>query len=271
MLCEFTYLAPKKEKELLDILTEKGPELKLLAGGTDLLANIRLGVITPTIVVDLKKIPGYNVLRFDKKAGLEVGPAVTINQLKDHPDVKKNYHILTIAAEHLASHQLRNRATVIGNIVNASPSADMVPALLCLEASVVIVSKEGERTVPLKEFFTGVKKTVLRPEEILSQLLVPEKHTRAKGGFFKLKRIQGHDLGVVGVALLKTKDEYKCGISSAAPTPVLVEGIPLNTPAKKIIDKVLGAITPIDDIRGSKDYRNFMVGVYIKRLLEELR
>lgn len=271
MLCDFQYLAPRSRDELLGIMAEHGAAARLLAGGTDLLTNIRNGLVAPEFVVNLKLIPGYDQMVFDKNKGLEIGPAVLVNDLVFTPDIAENYPLLKITAAQLASYQLRNRATVVGNIANASPCADLAPALLCLDASVVISSKGGSRTVAVKDFFTGVKKTVVKEDEVVEKIQIPAASTGFKGGYKKLKRIKGHDLGIVGVALAKTPDSFRIAVSSAAPTPVLVKDYPLDSSTDQLVAGTLETVSPISDIRGSKDYRLFMIGEFVKQLHEECK
>ncbi len=270
MLCEFDYLAPRNLPELFDALAASGPDARILAGGTDLLVNVRAGLVTPKTVIDIKKIPGLQGLEYNDTTGLEIGAAVTVNQIAADPRVQKHYSLLVACAESLASYQLRNRATVVGNIVNASPCADMAPALLCYEAQVVITSKQGSRTVPIREFFTGVKKTVLVPGELVEKILVPATYAGASGSYEKLKRIKGHDLGIVGVAMLKKDGLVRMAVSSAAPTPIIVKDCKASDSAEVLAKAALEAIKPIDDVRSSKEYREFMVQVYVKRLLERV-
>lgn len=269
MLHDFNYLAPTTREELFELLAEHGSSAHLLAGGTDLLTNMRLQIVAPKVVIDIKKIPEYHQIEFDKEEGLKIGAAVTVNQLLEHPDVIRYFPILVSSAENLASHQLRNRATVVGNIVNASPCSDMSPPLLCLDASVHLTSNDSSRKVPLKDFFTWVKTSIRKPNEVVEGITVPMKFSGKQGGYYKLKRIKGHDLGVVGVALLRTKKELRFGISSAAPTPVLVGDVDPAWPEEKIIEKVKSSVSPITDVRCTKEYREFMLGIYVQRLLGE--
>jgi carbon-monoxide dehydrogenase medium subunit len=270
MLCEFDYLAPQSLPDLLEILGAGDGDVRILAGGTDLFVNIRAGLVTPKAVVNIKKVAGFDALTFDPAKGLEIGAAVTANQLAEHASVRAKYPLLYKCAESLASYQLRNRATVVGNIVNASPCADMSPALLCYETEVAIASKKGSRRVPIREFFTGVKKTVLTPDEVVEKLIVPAAQADGKGGYSKLKRIKGHDLSIVSVALHKKGNLIRIAVSSAAPTPILVNDFKASDSPDEIAKGVLAAIKPIDDIRSSGEYRAFMVKAYIKRLLEEV-
>jgi len=270
MLCEFDYLAPQTLPDLVEMLGAGNGDVRILAGGTDLLVNIRAGLVSPKTVVNIKKVAGFDALAYDPKKGLEIGAAVTVNRLAEHPDVRANYPLLALCAESLASYQLRNRATVVGNIVNASPCADMAPALLCYEAEAVIASKKGTRKVALGDFFTGVKKTVLAADEVVEKLVVPAAQAGGKGAYAKLKRIKGHDLALVGVALHKKGELVRFAASAVAPTPILVRDFTAADSPDEIAKGVLAAIKPIGDVRSSGEYREFMVQVYVKRLLEEV-
>lgn len=270
MLHEFSYVEPGSLSELLSFLGKHGTESAVLSGGTDLLINIRAGIEKPEYVVDLKKIPELQELSFDAIEGLSIGATVVVNRLIEMKEALDKYAILVIAGRELATHQLRNRATVIGNVVTASPCGDMTSPLLCLDASVELVSESGSRSLPLKEFITGVKQTQIKPEEIVRRIVVPTTHAGATGGYRKLKRIKGHDLGVIAVAMIRSGATLRAAISSAAPTPVLLPDIPDSTSVEDIQRTAQKSISPIDDVRCTAEYRSFMVSVYLRRLHEEL-
>ncbi len=271
MLHDFEYRAPRQRDELLALLAEHGRKATLLAGGTDVLVNVRAGTSKPEMVIDVKRVEGYGGVTWMPNGDLVLKPATTINDLLRDARVRKDYPLLVSCAHDLASYQIRNRATVIGNIVNASPCADMAPALLCLGASAVVASVRGERTVAMREFFTGVKRTVLAPDELLERIVIPAASAGARGGYHKLKRINGHDLGIVGVAVMKHDGRLSLGISSAAPTPVLVDGLKESDPADAIVAAARKAISPISDLRCTKEYREHMVEVFVRRLLQEVK
>jgi len=271
MFREFEYAGPATRGEVHEILSRRGGEAKLLAGGTDLLVNIRAGVARPALVIDVKKVTAFHGTRWDAKTGLVIGAAVTINELLADPIVNERFPLLAECARDLASYQIRNRATVVGNVVNASPCSDMAPALLCLGARAVISSKRGEREIPFERFFQGVKKTVLLEDELLERIVVPASSAGARGSYRKLKRINGHDLGIVGVALFRKDGKIRLGISSSAPTPVLVEGLAEGDDESRVVAAARAAISPIDDLRCSREYREFMVEVFVKRLLREVK
>jgi CO/xanthine dehydrogenase FAD-binding subunit len=271
MLQKFRYAKPRDKSELHALLAEYGKSAKLLAGGTDLLVNIRSGVQKPAIVIDVKKVAGFSGISWSAKEGLIIRPAVTINEVLGDAVAQEKFPLLVECARDLASYQIRNRATVIGNVVNASPCSDMAPGLLCLGARVVISSKRGERELPLVEFFTGVKKTVLREDEFVERIIVPAAAAGARGSYRKLKRINGHDLGIVGVALMKKDGLLRLGISSSAPTPVLVDGLHETDPEEKVAAAAGKATSPISDVRCSKEYREFMIETFVKRLCREVK
>jgi len=270
MLHDFEYAAPRARAELLELLAERGDEAKLLAGGTDLLPGIRSGLAKPALVLDLKRVAGYVGLAFSAVEGLVIGPTATVNDILRDSRIAVEYPLMAACARDLASHQVRNRATVAGNLVNASPCSDMAPALLCLDARVVLASRRSEREVALREFFTGVKRTVMRSDEVLERIIVPAEMARARGSYHKLKRIKGHDLGIVGVALMKKDGLLRLGLSSVAPTPLLVEGLGESDTPDEVVAAVMKAIRPISDLRCTKEYRAFMVGVFARRLLGEV-
>lgn len=270
MVARFSYRAPTRREELLALLEEYGAGARVLAGGTDLLGDVRGGLARPEVVVDLKRVEGFTTLDWSTDRGLIVRPGVTINDLLRDERVRASYPLLVACAQDLASHQIRNRATVIGNVVNASPCADMSPALLCLDARAVISSQEGRREVPFTEFFTGVKRTVLRTGELLEEIVVPPESAGARGTYRKLKRIKGHDLGIVGVAAMAKDGALRLGISSCAPTPLLVDGLSTDDPVDEVVAAAGAAISPISDVRCTKEYRAHMVGVYVRRALGEV-
>ncbi len=266
----FQYRLASSFQDAVAGLAELGADARILAGGTDLLVNIRAGLMAPTHVIDIKAVPGIDTLTYTPETGLSIGAAVTVNALMENDAVQAHYPLLVQCAHQLASHQVRNRATVVGNIVNASPCADLAPPLLCLDAAIEIQSADGARQVSCREFFVAAKQTVLRPGELVSRILVPAETADGQGGYKKLKRIQGHDLGIVGVALWRQRDRVRVAVSSAAPTPVYVGEFAADEPLASVQEALSAAINPIDDVRCTRDYRLFMAGVYLRRLWQEV-
>jgi len=269
MKFNFNYHAPKSQKEFLELLS-KEKDAKILAGGTDLIVNMRSGLTKPKTIIDFKKIKEYKSLEFSEDNGLVIGAAITINELLQSKIVKKKFPILASASHKIASHQLRNRATVVGNIVNASPSADLSPALLCLKAQIKLVSSQGQRVVDLEDFFVGVKKTIIKKNEFAKEIIVPAQNANMRGKYKKLTRIKGHDLSLLGVAITKNDKCIRVAINAAAPKALLIGEFSTSGGEKEILKAISTKISPIDDIRCSKEYREFMAKNYALEILKEL-
>lgn len=275
----FDYVKPKTLTEALEYLDRHGPESKLMAGGTDLLVLVRRNLAMPAHVVDVKGIAETGRLEFIPGQGLFIGASVTVNEVALSEAVKERYPALAQAAGSLASYQLRNRATLVGNICNASPGADLAPPLLVFEAVVHIVSLLGSRTVPVAEFFTGVKKTVLRQEEMVIGVSLPEPPPGDRSLYLKQARIKGHDLGIVGVAARLTGEKkFHLAMSSVAPTPIrlfqleqTLNARPLSLAlAERAGEEARRWIHPISDVRSSAEYRTHVAGVLVKRAVARL-
>lgn len=271
MLHSFSYVAPKDLPELYQLLKTHGKKARILAGGTDLLVDISQGSARPELVIDVKKIPEFRKMAFSSREGLSIGATVTCIELMTDPTVRKSFPLLVDAAGRIGSPQLRNRATIAGNLCTASPCADMGASLLALGASVELGSAVGKRTIPLKEFFAGVKKTQRQENEVVERIIVPAEMAGAAFGMEKLKRIKGHDLAVVSVAMAKKGNVMRFGIGSAAPTPIVLKDFPVKTPVKDVCTEALKRITPIDDIRASREYRIFMVQAMIEKLMKDVK
>ncbi|MBF0409726.1 MAG: xanthine dehydrogenase family protein subunit M [Candidatus Riflebacteria bacterium] len=267
---EFTYCAPIDSTELMKMLEKYGSEGRILAGGTDLLVDARAGRIKPKVLIDIKKVSSLATVSFTEKDGLSIGAAVTCSDIIQDQNVRQKYSLLSECASQIGSPQLRNRATIAGNICTASPCADMAPALLCLGASVDIVSSAGTRTVKLSDFFTGVKQTALKAGEYLGRIIVPAASANLSGAFEKLKRIKGHDISLASVAAVKTDNAIRIAVGSCAVTPLLIPEFPLNSQSSEIWKTVQQTIKPISDIRASAEYRMVMVKAFVDRVIARL-
>ena len=264
------FLQPSTLGEAAEILNTF-EDVRILAGGTDLLILLKDRVLTCKYVMDIKKIPELNV--FGKTGnGLEIGGAVNLNRILASDLTGGPYSALRDGASVLANSLLRNRATLIGNICNASPGGDMLPAALVLDGVAEAVSAAGNRQIPLCEFFTGVKKHVLQKNELVTKITFPEK--QGKGVYLKKKRIKGHDLAQVGVAAFWASDgSLSVALGAVAPTPVLVTGLGpfakdnLGKARPDIEAEVLSRINPISDTRSSREYRIAMVKYFIGEII----
>jgi carbon-monoxide dehydrogenase medium subunit len=282
-LPRFDYIVPKTLDEALKTLNEHRGSAKLLAGGTDLVPQLKKReTATPKYVIDLKGIPGLDTISYDA-GGLKIGPLATINSIAQSPAVQGHYPILVQAALSMASPQVRNRGTFVGNICNAVPSADSAPSLFALMADVKIKSTSGERIIPLEQFFTGPRRTMLAADEMLVEIIVPKLLPESRGVYLKLSPRHSMDLAIVGVAAIGRCEsglckDIKIALGAVAPTPIrapmaeaMLQGKPI-TPAL-INEAAKNAITqcsPIDDHRASQEYRCDMVYVLTKRALSQI-
>ena len=284
-LPSFDYVRADTSAEVVRLLEEHGEAAQLVMGGTDLFVRMRDGFIRPRIVVDVKHLPGMRDVVYDGQAGLTVGAAVTMNELARHPDVQAHYPLLAEAASAVASYQLRNRATVGGNLCNGSPCADTGPATLVLDGRVVLYGPAGEREVPAGDFFTGPGETALQPGELMTAIRYPLPPTGAAGRYLKLGRNRSGDLAVVSVAVFGFPDGtarsgYRFRIALGSVAPVVLRAteaeqvLAANPPGDETIalaaGKAMDAASPIDDVRGSAAYRSAMVRNLTLRGLGEI-
>jgi len=284
-LPQFSYIKAETAEQAIALLQEKGAAVRILMGGTDLFVQMRNGDLAPDTLVDLKNLPGMDAIEYGRKEGLTTGAAVTMNALARNPDVLKHYPLLVDAAESVASYQLRNRATIGGNICNASPAADTAPAALVLEADVTVVGPKGERTIPIIDFFMSPGVNALGSGEFLTRVNFPNQPEGWKGRYLKIGRNAGGDLAIVGVAVMGYPDmdepsnfRFRIALASVAPTPIRVheveEILTENPITEAVIERAAEAAqeasTPIDDVRASARYRKAMVSELTRRGLIEV-
>lgn len=272
----FEYFKPKSLVELTDLLSQYKSKAKILSGGTDLIVRIKDGFEFPEVVIDIKGLPELKELKFDGK-NLFIGAAVTFNELIDSEVVKEKYQLLWESAKSVASTGIRNRATLVGNICSAVPSLDSGPALLNYEAEVILKSKDGERRVNINEFFLGPRKTVLKENEFVYGVVVPLPNKKNGSAYVKLGRYNGEDLAQVGIGILVLEgNEYRIAHCAVGPVSArarkieqLLNGKTLNDSlieeAKKLIEQ---EISPITDVRATKEYRIHMAKIMLERGLK---
>jgi carbon-monoxide dehydrogenase medium subunit len=221
---EFELYEPKSVEEASGLLAKYRGRARILAGGTDLLVELKRGWHKPAALINLKKVKGLDKIGFTKKEGLRIGAMVTWAQLLDSKPVSRHYPLLRMAAEHLGSMQIRNSATLAGNITQASPAANGPLPLLVYDARFVIQGTNGGRTIPVEKMFRGVRKNALRKGEVLTEICVPLPPAGVKGTYYKFALRRAMDLAVVGVGVLvKTRggtfDEVRIALGSVAPKP----------------------------------------------------
>ena len=277
----FELALPRSIDDCLKILSERGSDAKVVAGGTDLLPQLKNGLLKPPWVIDLSGVAALRTLHNGNGHGLRIGPAVTARALELDADVRHHYPALAESAALVGSVQIRTLATVGGNLCNASPSADMAPPLLALDAEAVIVGPRGQRRVPLASFFVGVRETVLADDELLLEIAVPSPGPRSGGNYLRHTPRRELDIAVVGVASQLTLGsngvctKARIALAAVAPVPLrataaeqALEG-QLVTPERiaRAADLAVEAAKPISDQRGSADFRRHLVRVLTRRTL----
>jgi CO/xanthine dehydrogenase FAD-binding subunit len=277
-MMEYDYVKPASLKEVFGLLKKHGPRAALIAGGTDVMINIRNKELTPEVLISLR---GLDDLRFIRKTnGYHIGALTTHTMLEQSDMIRAELSALHDAASQVGSVQIRNVATVGGNICNAAPSADTAGPLLALDATVVLEGPQGRREVPMADFFTGPSKTVRKGNEVLVEFHIPEKPGHFGSAYWKHSRRKAMDLPLLGIAVALTLSESeeisnaKIGLTVAAPVPMRAYKAEEFLKGKRLGDEVLaeaGRIacseaSPRDSLRGKAWYRTEMIQVYVPRM-----
>ncbi len=273
-LPEFDYIRPETLADASEFLASHPIDARPFLGGTDIFVRMRDGSLTPKFLVDVKNLDGTNNLRFDPEAGLTLGAAVNMNQVIASPEVRATYPLLAEACRSVASYQLRTRATIAGNICNASPAGDTIGACLVLGGVLHIHGTSGPRRENLATFFLGPGKTTLKPGDIVTAVGFPLPPRGCAGIYLKLGRNKLSDLSIVGVTVLGSPDpglpsgfRFRIMLASVAPVPLVAAEAEAALAERAVTSESLHqaarlaneASSPIDDVRGSARYRKLMV------------
>jgi len=264
----FEYFEPRTLKEAVGLLVKYKGGARLLAGGTDVMIEMKGGYVKPKYLINLKKIKGLDKISFSKKEGLRIGALVTWSTLLSSKPINQYYPVLRETASLIGCPQIRNIGTIGGNICHASPSADSAPALMIYEAQCVVAGPGRERIIPIEKIFTGVQKISLKKGEILTGFRLPTPDTESKGCYLKFSPRRAMDLPIVGVGVLvRASDgifqDVKIALGAVAPTPIrarraesLLCGMPVNDESiRKAAGEAVKESKPITDVRASRDYR----------------
>ncbi len=273
-LPEFDYIRPVTLADASHFLVQHADEARPFLGGTDVFIRMRDGFMKPKFLLDVKGLEGMRDLHFDRQRGLVVGAAVTMNQLAAFPEVQAHYPLLAEACSSVAGYQIRNRATVVGNICNASPAGDTIGTCLVFEGELSIHGTGGLRQMPLAGFFLGPGKTTLQPGDIVTEFRLPPPPEGARGRYIKLGRNRLSDLAIVGVTVLGWPDgatrsgfRFRVALASVAPVPLLLKNVedfmadhPISSENIREASRLASeSCSPIDDVRGGARYRRQMV------------
>jgi carbon-monoxide dehydrogenase medium subunit len=277
----FDFYQPTTLAEASRLLKDNGPGGRFLAGGTDLVIAMKEKGLLPKYIVDLKRVPGLAGIRENGDGSLSIGALTTMYTIETSPVIQKKYPFLAQSAAEVGSIQIRNRATVGGNMANATPSADVAPSLIALNAAAKIARAGAERTVALEDFFRGPGQNAMEADEILTEITIPRIGPQWVGEYIKFSPRDMMDLAYIGVAVAysfgsdKTCSGVRIVLGAVAPTPIrathseaLLEGRVLTEElAGQVGDEAARESKPISDVRSSADYRRAMVAVMTKRAL----
>jgi carbon-monoxide dehydrogenase medium subunit len=272
------YESPTTLKAASQLLAKEKGQAFVLAGGTDLLVRLRTGFIEPDLVVDIKRIAATREIT-KTASGFKIGAAVSGAELGEHAAVKKAWPGVVEAANLIGSHQVQGRCTMTGNLCNASPAADSVPALVAAGAKAVIVGPKGKRTVPVEQIPVAPGKTSLKKGEIIESLVLPKRESRSGDAYLRFIPRSEMDIAVVGVGVNLTLDAKgavktaRVALGAVAPTVLLVPEAAKAIFGTKLDAKALEALAaacsaacrPIDDKRGTVEYRSKVAGVLARR------
>ena len=275
----FDFYQPTTLQEASRLLKDKGDGGRFLAGGTDLVIAMKEKGLLPKYIVDLKRLPNLSGIRENADGSITLGALTTMYEIETSPLIKKKFPFLAQSAAEVGSIQIRNRATIGGNMCNATPSADTAPALIALNATAKIAGVAGERTMNLEEFFKAPGRNAMDPAEILTAITIPKTGPHLVGEYIKFSPRDMMDLAYIGVAVVyDLGSDKKCAgvrivLGAVAPTPIrardseaLLEGQVLSEElATKVGAEAAREAKPISDVRSSADYRRAMVGVMTKR------
>jgi carbon-monoxide dehydrogenase medium subunit len=278
----FDYFEPATLAEASAMLHRSGGTASVLAGGTDLLVQIKESVRHPAQVINIKKIPGMDMLAFDPVGGLRIGALVTTRAVETCGFAQRHYASLCKAVTDFASIQVRHRATVVGNVCRASPSADSLAPLIADGASVHLYGLSGSRAMRVEDFVTGPGRTAIAADEIVTRITVPAPPAHTGKVYLKHGRRVQMELATVGVAVTLTVADGRCAevgivLAAVGPTPVRAVHAEHLLRGHRLTDALIlqaahaatGDARPISDVRASESYRRQMVGVLTRRALEQ--
>jgi len=280
---DFKYLAPKTLKEALTLLDKYGEDCKVIGGGQSLLILMKQGLVAPEYLISIKGISELDYIESDAKEGLRIGALTTHRAIEKSPVIQNGFRVLAEMETRLASIQTRNWGTIGGNLCHGDPAGDPAPILMVLGATLKMAGLNGERAMPVEDFFLDYFETALKPGELLTGIQVPVPPPHTGSAYTKFNVIES-DLATVGVAVSITLDasggvcrDVRIALGAAAPTPIRARQAEEVLKGKKITDELLGEAgqiasteaEPVSDIYASEEYRRELVKILVKRVGKE--
>jgi len=281
-LKDFSYSAPTSLQEATDLLAKANGKARLLAGGTDILVQLREGLRDADLVIDVKKIPELMELTYLPAKGLRLGASVPCYRVYEHAEIAKAYPALVDAAHIVGGWQIQSRASIGGNLCNSSPAADTIPTLIAHDVTCVVAGPKGQREIKVADFCTGPGRNTLQPGELLVTLVFPAPQKQSGSAYERFIPRNEMDIAVVGAGSWvqlaadgQTVTKARIGLCAVAPTPKFADEASnwlAGKPATEDIFARAGELarkvaTPITDMRGTAEYRMHLVGVLVKRTL----
>lgn len=281
-MVKFDYLEPKNLKKACELLERYGDEAKLIAGGTALLIWMRLRLLSPKVVISLEKIPNFDRVRFSAKDGLRIGARARHRDIELSTPVRRHYPLLHETFRKVAQPRIRNMGTIGGNLCQGDPLTDPGASLMALDAEVVLTSTKGSRTLPIDNFFVDYYETAIQPDEILTEICVPPPVKKLAWAHIKFTPRTEEDFATIGIALTLKGQNGRCedvrlALNSASSTifrakkaEEVVRGKPFTDELFSEMGNVAaGEADPIDDLRGSADYKRDLIKVLVKRAAKQ--
>ncbi|MDH3998709.1 MAG: xanthine dehydrogenase family protein subunit M [Desulfuromonadales bacterium] len=289
VLPDFEILVPQSKAEALKQLSQHKDDAAILAGGTDLLVQMKgqlkcncKGENAFSYLLSLAEVPGLDYVEYDETDGLKIGAMATLSQVAAHPAVKENYPGLLESIEVCGTKQTRNMGTVVGNLLNASPCADCGCSILAWGGTLTLEGPEGSREVDFDDFYLGYRLTARNSDEIALEIKLPPKSEGTVSAHHKMTRVE-HDLSKITVSVRlemsgKTCQSARIAMASVAPTIIRLKETEKLLTGVEITDQVLESVaksasaevTPIDDVRSTAEYRRDVSGVMVKRLIKKV-
>lgn len=282
----FDLKVPDSLDDAIRQLDTAGPDTQILAGGTDLILNMKKKRALPSLVISFQAIKGLEYIE-EKNGMIHIGAMAKHADLAVHPILKTSASILCQAVGLIGSWQVRNAGTIGGNLCNASPAADSAPPLLALDAQIVVTGQKGERTIPMTSFFSGPGQTTMTSNEILKEIYFNAPVNPASGCYLKLRRRKAVDISLAGVAFQAETDttgqileKVAIALGGVAPTPIRVpeaedclRGMRIDDAHEKIAlcaDAAVSAAKPISDIRATADYKRTIVNIFVQQCAQHV-